>query len=143
MAADDDDDEEDFLDEPDTPVFEQVSMMDLEVVDSDLIRANYEELIAETESLYSELFEMESGHGLNQNEAIRDVLSGDLQFFEDLNNDFHLYEQSLLPNQPPTSADFIKFLRDERQWNANDIAYVQVLADELDAHDGIGFINDI
>ena len=132
-------------DPPLMPEFEAKKMMDLEVVDPESIMQGYEELISETEDIFNSLLDMDQAvqNNVQPTEAIQDVLSEDLEFFEKLNNDYHQFKQSLLPNQQPTSAGFISFLKSEMEWKAEEIEYVQQLADELDGHDGIGFITDI
>ena len=57
--------------------------MDLEVLDSDIIRQNYEELLKELEENYSSLLDSEeaAANDVHSTEAIQDVLSEDLDFF--------------------------------------------------------------
>lgn len=138
-----DDDDEDFLDEPVPPAFEQVKMMDLEVVDSDAIRANYAELMADTENLFADLLDMDGVEDFYLDEGMAGAIADDMQYFDDLHYEFLLYEESLEPGSEPSSAGFITFLRDESQWPEEDIEYVEELAAELDDYDGIGFINDM
>ena len=100
-------------------------------------------MIAETEEIFKLLLENENAENVETTDAIQNVLTEDLEFFESLNNDFHKYQDTLLPNQVPNSTDFIKFLKEEMQWDRKNLEYVQTLASELDGHDGVGFINDI
>ena len=95
MGGAEDEDDEDFLDDPVTmPKFEEAKMMDLEVADAETILQGYEEMLKETEDLLNELFEVEvvDGNNVQPTEATQDVLGSDLEFFDKLNSDFHLYK---------------------------------------------------
>ena len=99
----DDDDDEDFMDEPELPaefIEVDVKMMDLEVMDSDVIRQNYEELLKELEENLGDLLDSEeaAANNVHSTDAIQDVLTEDLDFFQRLNDDYHQYKASLLPN---------------------------------------------
>lgn len=88
---------------------------------------------------------MENADQIVPRDAISEVLgmTDELVFFENLNNDFHLYKDSLSEGQELTSADFIAYLRDELKWSKVDLDYVESLAEELDTINGVGLINDM
>jgi len=55
-----------------------------------------------------------------------------LNFLDNMNADFADYVQTLPPKVAGTSAGFIKYLREVKQWMNEDIALVESLAKGLD-----------